>query len=76
MLFISKQRTLALEELQKSELEREFLAARVSQLEAEQQAAMAQQELLQQRLRSSDSALQVLKSQGGDPPSPPPCLPS
>lgn len=64
MLFINKQRTMALEELQKSELEREFLAARVSQLEAESKAVLAQQEILEQKLRSSESALELLKSQG------------
>ena len=65
MLYLNKQRLLALEELQKAERDREYLLARVAQLEAEAQATLEQRELLEQRLKSAESAVDAAQSRGG-----------
>ncbi|GJP54127.1 hypothetical protein CLOM_g13232 [Closterium sp. NIES-68] len=54
MLYLNKQRLIALDELHKAEQEREYLAARVAQLQAEAEAGEAQRELLEERLRAAD----------------------
>ena len=64
MLYLNKQRLLALEELQKAERDREYLLARVAQLEAEAQAALEQRELLEQRLKTAESAVDAAQSRG------------
>ncbi|CAI5495602.1 unnamed protein product [Closterium sp. Naga37s-1] len=54
MLYLNKQRLIALDELHKAEAEREYLAARVAQLQAEAEAGEAQRKLLEERLRAAD----------------------
>ncbi|CAI6005313.1 unnamed protein product [Closterium sp. NIES-64] len=54
MLYLNKQRLIALDELHKAEAEREYLAARVAQLQAEAEAGEAQRKLLEERLRAAE----------------------
>lgn len=54
ILQLNKQRLMAVEQLQKSERDRELLLARVAQLEAENQIAAAERDVLQEKLRSQE----------------------
>lgn len=65
MLFLNKQRLIAIEELQKVERDREFLMAKVAQVEAEFNASVAMRETLEQRLKAAEAALEMAESRGG-----------
>eukprot|EP00270_Netrium_digitus_P011426 TRINITY_DN3632_c0_g1_i1.p1 TRINITY_DN3632_c0_g1~~TRINITY_DN3632_c0_g1_i1.p1 ORF type:complete len:770 (-),score=191.80 TRINITY_DN3632_c0_g1_i1:147-2456(-) len=64
MLYLNKQRLIAIDELQKVERDKEYLLARVSQLEAEKEAMAGQRELLEEELRAAEAALQMAASRG------------
>ncbi|KAJ7522165.1 hypothetical protein O6H91_19G085600 [Diphasiastrum complanatum] len=65
MLYLSKQRVTAMENLDKVEREKTLLLARVAQLEAENEASSAGCEVLQKKLKSIEDELQM-QVQGGD----------
>lgn len=64
ILQLNKQRLMAVEQLQKSERDRELLLARVAQLEAENQIAAAERDVLQEKLRSQE-LLSLTQGWGG-----------
>lgn len=63
MLYLNKQRLMAVDELHKSEREREFLLSRVTQLEAEMRAELAQREVLEQKLHNTEAELEFAKAE-------------
>jgi hypothetical protein len=71
MLYLNKQRLIAIEELQKAERDRELLLTKVSQLESEVQASEMEKDLLGQRLKASEGSIALAESRAGDAPRPP-----
>ncbi|CAI7906171.1 unnamed protein product, partial [Closterium sp. NIES-53] len=67
MLYLNKQRLIALDELHKAEAEREYLAARVAQLQAEAEAGEAQRKLLEERLRAAELGVAAAPSSSASP---------
>lgn len=65
MLYLNKQRLIAIEELQKAERDKELLLAKVSQLEAEVQAATGEKDTLGQRLKTAEGSIALAESRAG-----------
>lgn len=74
MLFLNKQRLIAIEELQKVERDREYLMAKVAQVEAEYNATIAMRETLEQKLKAAEAALEMAQLKGGRSRTGPNCI--
>ncbi len=63
-MHINKDRLLALEKLQRVEREKDLLGARVAQLKAENEASMAECDVLRQKAKQREVSILVSGHQG------------
>jgi hypothetical protein len=64
MLFLNQQRLMAMEELQKVENDKKLLLAQLAQLEAENQASLAECDVLRTKLQQLEVSLLISENQG------------
>ncbi len=64
MLFLNQQRLMAMEELQKVENDKKLLLAQLAQLEAENQAGLAECDVLRTKLQQLEVSLLISENQG------------